>query len=217
MKKTLLIALSIVLTISVFGFAGVPAKPSKVKNVIIMIPDGMSIDGTTITRWYYGGSTLNMDDLACGLVSTYNSDTPIADSAPAATAFTTGGHTGEETTLYVYHPRGVANVPTGVIQNTDVAVYIDKLLNLKLSDATSKMFQEAAIAFAQKGASAVKDFSDEENPKLIVTKGDTKMIINRNKNVVNLNGKDVTVYGVAVLSDKNQNWYVPQPMVDLIK
>jgi alkaline phosphatase len=61
-----------------------------VKNVIILIPDGMSVDGTTLARWYNGGQPLAMDEMACGLVRTYSSDTPIADSAPAATAFATG-------------------------------------------------------------------------------------------------------------------------------
>jgi len=67
-----------------------------VKNVIIMIPDGMSSDVVTLSRWYNGGKTLNLDSMASGLVRTYSSDAPIADSAPAATAIATGfkSHTG---------------------------------------------------------------------------------------------------------------------------
>jgi len=61
-----------------------------VKNVILLIPDGMSIGGTTLARWYNGGQPLAMDEMACGLVRTYSSDAPIADSAPAGTAFATG-------------------------------------------------------------------------------------------------------------------------------
>ncbi len=78
------------------------------KNVIILIPDGMSIDGTTLARWYQGGQSLAMDEIACGLVRTYSSDAPIADSAPAATAFATGykSHTGYIGVLPV-----VANMP----------------------------------------------------------------------------------------------------------
>lgn len=66
------------------------------KNVIMMIPDGMSIDGVTLARWYNGGEKLNLDDIATGLVRTYSSDAPIADSAPAGTAMATGfkSHTG---------------------------------------------------------------------------------------------------------------------------
>lgn len=67
-----------------------------VKNVIIMIPDGMSSDVVTLSRWYNGGKALNLDRIASGLVRTYSSDAPIADSAPAATAIATGfkSHTG---------------------------------------------------------------------------------------------------------------------------
>lgn len=67
-----------------------------VKNVILLIPDGMSQDGTTLARWYKGGSPLALDEMASGLVRTYSADAAIADSAPAGTAFATGhkSHTG---------------------------------------------------------------------------------------------------------------------------
>jgi alkaline phosphatase len=64
------------------------------KNVIILIPDGMSTDGVTLTRWVYNdGKPLNMDEIASGLVRTHNSDTIIADSAPGGTALATGHKT----------------------------------------------------------------------------------------------------------------------------
>lgn len=66
------------------------ASGKKIKNVIVMIPDGMSVGGYSLARWYQGGQPLAMDELACGLVKTYNADTPIGDSAPAGTAFATG-------------------------------------------------------------------------------------------------------------------------------
>lgn len=68
---------------------------AKIKNIIMMVPDGQSVDDTTLARWYKGES-LALDSLACGLVRTYSSDAAIADSAPAGTAFATGfkSHTG---------------------------------------------------------------------------------------------------------------------------
>lgn len=61
------------------------------KNVILLIPDGMSHDGVTLTRWVYNdGEALHMDEWASGLMMTHNSDTAIADSAPAGTAMATG-------------------------------------------------------------------------------------------------------------------------------
>lgn len=114
------------------------------KNVIMMIPDGMAIDGVTLTRWYYGGQPLNMDAMATGMVRTHSSDAPIADSAPAGTAMATGhkSHTGfvgvlpDENTLYGTKPladadkrKPVANVlegakrqgkATGIISTSEV-------------------------------------------------------------------------------------------------
>ncbi|ROR29278.1 alkaline phosphatase [Mobilisporobacter senegalensis] len=68
----------------------------EVKNVILLIPDGMSTGGLTLARWYNGGEELNLDSMASGLVRTYSADAPIADSAPAGTAMATGfkSHTG---------------------------------------------------------------------------------------------------------------------------
>ncbi|PKM52342.1 MAG: alkaline phosphatase [Firmicutes bacterium HGW-Firmicutes-7] len=65
-------------------------QEATIKNVIILVPDGTRMDSITLARWYNGGGPLAMDEFACGLVRTYNSDSPIADSAPAANAMATG-------------------------------------------------------------------------------------------------------------------------------
>ncbi|HWR11221.1 MAG TPA: alkaline phosphatase [Rectinemataceae bacterium] len=59
------------------------------QNVIMLIPDGMSVAGTTLAR-FFKGESLALDEMACGLVSTWSSDGTIADSAPAGSAFATG-------------------------------------------------------------------------------------------------------------------------------
>lgn len=94
-KRTIsLLTTALLLTGSVVPSFAVPlqaVKPGFAKNVIIMIPDGMSHSGVTLTRWVYNdGRALNMDALASGLISTHNADTAIADSAPAGTAMATG-------------------------------------------------------------------------------------------------------------------------------
>jgi len=82
----------------------------QIKNIIVMIPDGMSINGVTLSRWYKAydaktgnidaGVTLAMDELASGLVRTYWSDGKtigaITDSAPAATAYASGIKTNDK-------------------------------------------------------------------------------------------------------------------------
>ncbi|WP_333870115.1 alkaline phosphatase [Desulforamulus putei] len=109
-QKSIALALSLCMFLSMFLWIGqVPAEAGKkAKNVIILIPDGMTVAGTTLARWYQGGTPLAMDEMACGLVRTYSADAPIADSAPAGTAFATGhkSHTG-----YVGVLPDAANMP----------------------------------------------------------------------------------------------------------
>jgi len=67
----------------------------KIKNVIVMIPDGTSIGAVTLSRWvqYYRDSTktnLNLDPYFCGMVKTHSSNAPIGDSAPTSSWFATG-------------------------------------------------------------------------------------------------------------------------------
>ncbi|WP_180127129.1 alkaline phosphatase [Rhodoferax sp. BLA1] len=66
-----------------------PATPKTLANVIVLIPDGMSVSGTTLARLYQG-SPLALDPLASGLMSTWNGDGTIADSAPAGSAISSG-------------------------------------------------------------------------------------------------------------------------------
>lgn len=67
----------------------VQAEETKVRNVIFMIPDGMSVTGTTLTR-LLDGKEMALDSMACGLVKTAWAKGPITDSAPAATALASG-------------------------------------------------------------------------------------------------------------------------------
>ena len=77
---------------------------SEIKNIIIMIPDGTSLAGLTLARWYGAcdaetgiidtKKALALDELVSGLVRTYWSNGQIigaiTDSAPAAAAFACG-------------------------------------------------------------------------------------------------------------------------------
>ncbi|MCX7922428.1 MAG: alkaline phosphatase [Clostridia bacterium] len=66
------------------------SEQAQIKNVILLIPDGMSVTGTTLARWCNNGEPLAMDEMASGLVRTYWAGGPITDSAPAGTAMATG-------------------------------------------------------------------------------------------------------------------------------
>jgi alkaline phosphatase len=85
--------LGIILVITTCSIAA-DAKPNgckkQVRNVILLIADGAGVAHFTLSRWYNGGGPLAMDEWICGLVRTYGANTPLTDSAPAATAFATG-------------------------------------------------------------------------------------------------------------------------------
>ncbi|AKB76818.1 Alkaline phosphatase [Methanosarcina horonobensis HB-1 = JCM 15518] len=67
----------------------VAGSEAKIKNVIVMVPDGCSQSVQTLARWY-GGEPLQLDEMVAGTVSTYSADSVITDSSSAATAFATG-------------------------------------------------------------------------------------------------------------------------------
>ena len=85
--------LSIIFSLSLAD-AAAGAKPrgckKQVKNVILLIADGTGVAHFTLSRWYDGGAPLAMDEWTCGLVRTFSANTPLTDSAPAASAFATG-------------------------------------------------------------------------------------------------------------------------------
>ena len=82
-----------------------------VKNVILLIPDGMSLSDIVLTRWYQEGRALTMDAFVCGLVRTYSANSMITDSAAAACAYATGRKTESET---VSIAPAVATMPGAV-------------------------------------------------------------------------------------------------------
>ncbi|NTW31822.1 MAG: alkaline phosphatase [Bacteroidetes bacterium] len=70
-------------------------KNSKIKNVIVMIPDGTSTSILSIARWYQyyldnSKQSLAFDSLNCGMVKTHSSNVPIGDSAPTSSWYATG-------------------------------------------------------------------------------------------------------------------------------
>ncbi|MEI6346355.1 MAG: alkaline phosphatase [Bacteroidota bacterium] len=66
------------------------AQTPQINNIIIMIPDGTSIDVLALARWYNNGKPLAIDPYIRGLVKTHCSDTPIGDSAPTGSTYATG-------------------------------------------------------------------------------------------------------------------------------
>lgn len=65
-----------------------------VKNVIVLIADGCSSEQYTLARWFKG-APLALDEMLVGGVKTYISDSVVADSAPAGSAYATGIRTAD--------------------------------------------------------------------------------------------------------------------------
>lgn len=115
-KRSLTAALSITFLLSSvsssYGYTlpEIRNNPPEIKNVILLIADGMSNDGITLTRWYNSYNeetgqintsyTMALDEMASGLVRTYwrNNDIvgAITDSAPGGTAYATGHKTNDK-------------------------------------------------------------------------------------------------------------------------
>lgn len=90
-SKKISVLLALVLLMASFGTLGVHGNEAKpIKNVIFLIPDGTSVGGVTLARWMQGGEHLALDEMACGLSRTYWAKGVITDSAPGATALSTG-------------------------------------------------------------------------------------------------------------------------------
>jgi len=131
----------------------------------------------------------------------------------AKIGFTTNGHTGEDVVLYSYDPRG--RLLGGLMDNTEVAHFMESALDVNLEQATDRLFLDANAEFSAKGATVSEDLADAENPVLVVKKGNQTLKIPRNKSIAWLNDKEIISEGVSVYN--GSRWFVSQSLVDQIK
>jgi alkaline phosphatase len=135
-------------------------------------------------------------------------------SKRARIGWTTGGHTGEDVVLYTYAPNG--DRLFGVVDNTDIAKYIARVLGLDLAALNKQLFVPARSALEAKGATVEFDnVTDPLNPVLVVTKGSDTYKLPVYRSVAFVNGKAVQLSGVVVFN--GVNCFVPQDAVDLVK
>ena len=127
--------------------------------------------------------------------------------------WTSGGHTGQETVLYVYHDD-YANILTGTVQNSDLALYVAKAINGDLQQATKQLFVPSAEVINQ-GIQYKKDDSDSKNIRFILSKNGNDYVFPQNRNYFEHNGKMTSFNGVVVYNGKDM--FIPQEAIDLIK
>jgi alkaline phosphatase len=125
--------------------------------------------------------------------------------------FTTHGHTGEEVFLAIYDPRG--QQLTGHRTNIEVNRYLREAAGVENLEA------ETAAYFA-KHTDVFKDYSytitPGDKPVLNVTYKKNRMEIRPNTNIIQLNGKPVQLKTVVVYVDKNNTFYLPASLRELI-
>jgi len=180
----------------------------------------LNVDRTNVVEvmsQYYGINDLTAEEIE-DIKSTEDADMnyivgPMIGKR-ANIGFTTTGHTGEEVTLFVYAPQNISQL-TGTVENTDIAVYMEKAMGLNLSESTDRLFVKARDAFESNGAKVSFDNSDVNNPVLNVVKDNVKIEMPVNKNIAYVNGAEVKLDGVVVFNGINV--YVPQSAVDLVK
>ena len=114
--------------------------------------------------------------------------------------WTTYGHTGEDVFLAMYHPENY--ILKGVVDNTDIAKYIAKVLNLDdFKKSTKKYFSPHTEVFQGLTFSM---HNIEKNPELIVSDGKKTLRAKANKNFItisdNLSTKKIELKTVIVFS-----------------
>ena len=149
---SLLLCTLLILSSSVPAIAGYRHHGSRIKNVIVMIPDGCDETVQTVARWYKGAD-LQVDKMAIGAVKIHMADSIITDSASAATAFaceqkTSNGFLGvgpnPETLLSIYSPEQMAPPYAPVASVLEAAKMAGKATGVV---ATSRITHATPAAF----------------------------------------------------------------------
>ena len=138
--------------------------------------------------------------------------------------FTTGGHTGEEVFLAAYHPQGT--LPIGMNTNIEINEYLCNLFGLthdSLEALTAENFVPHTQVFEGYDCQIIPATDEKGSPSLVVKNKKNKkkqLSIAPFTNVVKVGKKaqeEVRLHSVVVYVDKNNTFYVPKQLADLLK
>ena len=138
--------------------------------------------------------------------------------------FTTGGHTGEEVFLAAYHPQGT--LPIGMNTNIEINEYLCNLFGLthdNLEALTAENFVPHTQVFEGYDCQIIPAADEKGSPSLVVKNKKNKkkqLSIAPFTNVVKVGKKaqeEVRLHSVVVYVDKNNTFYVPKQLADLLK
>lgn len=141
----------------------------------------------------------------------------IYDDRVQSVRFTTGGHTGEELILAVYHPKGT--VLTGMKDNFEINRYLCDLLGLrgKLDQLTETNFAKHQEVFQGYRYDIVPAKDKNANPVLQVSGNGKTLEIEPFTNLVKVGDKEIRLNSVVVYMDKNETFYLPKRLADYLK
>ena len=126
--------------------------------------------------------------------------------------FTTQGHTGEEVFLAVYDPRGKPF--TGHHTNVELNHYLRQAFGLENLEAlTDAYFAKHSDVF---NGCAYKITVENDVSVLEVSYKKNRLEVRPNTNIVWLNGKAIQLDSVVVYVDKNNTFYLPKALWELL-
>jgi alkaline phosphatase len=140
------------LVASAWAKGGQGNRGKKIRNVIVMIPDGCDETVQTVARWYKG-EDLQVDKMKNGVVKQHMANSVITGSAAAATAFACGEKTTvrflgvgprEEDLLSIYDPEDMAPAYAPIASVLEGAKAVGKATGLV---ATSRISHATPAAF----------------------------------------------------------------------
>lgn len=141
-------------------------------------------------------------------------------TAKTCFGFTTGGHTGEEVFLAVYHPQG--SIPVGMNTNVELNHYMAAAMGLsgQLDQLTGTHFAKHTDVFKDYTTEIVPPADEKGNPTLVVKNKKKQLNIVPNTNIVTL-GKnkkeEIRLESVVIYVDANNTFYLPQSLSDYLK
>ena len=125
--------------------------------------------------------------------------------------WTTHGHTGGDVPLFAFGPHR----PGGLLDGPDIGKTCAAALGLDLDRLNARLFQEATEALA--GGQVTVDTADPENPVVKIAFQGKEAELPVNKNLLKLDGRNITLEGVVVYAPDTGKAYLPLAAVNLIK
>lgn len=137
-------------------------------------------------------------------------------SARADIGFTTGGHTGDDVFLYSFGPKLI----TGLVDNTDLAKEMASFMGFDLDKLTSELYINAEEVLQAEGYTTSIDFSDKNNPVLIVKKDNSTFQLPKNKDYIiksSPNGAKSVIQTNTIHVYNDTHFYISKETISKLK